>query len=138
VSNDIIDLIRRLPDLRYAAALAAITPEGILPEGYAQRVHREATRVYDQLGATITAAALPTGQHNRACAALGALSNSAEDRARVDIGGRALIALPPRCGKLSQERPAMAKANFDASAAHLNAEAEAQRELMKLLHVLGA
>lgn len=138
MSNDAIDLIRRLPELRYAAALAALTPAESLPDGYAQRVHRAATNVRDQLAAAISNADLPAAKHAKACEAFGILSNSAEKRARIDIAGRALMAVPSGDDALTLDRKELIKANFDASAAHIHAEANAARELLQLLHDLAA
>lgn len=138
MSDQPIDLIRRLPHLYYAIEDAAMVGERELDGQYGIELQRLASETYDALAEAINACQLPTQARGRAVLALKTLRKSAAKRARINVAGRVLMAVPRDAGALSERRAADMKANLEASAECISVEAIAARTLLELLHTTAA
>lgn len=138
MSDQPIDLIRRLPYLYYAVE-SALNAGQALPVGYPAKVRKLADAARSKLADAIEAAELPPASRQRAEAAIDALCAVPRQRARINAAGRALMAIPrENAGELSDGRQALIDKNLKASADCIHDEAAATRVLATLLHALAA
>lgn len=138
MSDQPIDLIRRLPHLYYSLENAAMVRHRELDGAYRTELQRLARETYDALAEAINACQLSAQATRRAVTALETLRNSAAKRARINVAGRVIMEFPRDTGAFSERRAADVKANLEASAECINREATAMRTLLELLHTTAA
>lgn len=139
MSNDAINLIRRLPHLYHALECAAMAGTRELDSVYETELRRLAGEMYDAIAEAINACNLAPADTKRAVIALDTLRQSPAKRARINAAGRVLMEVPREgTGPLSERRDADLKANLNASAECIHIEANATRTLVNLLHDLAA
>jgi hypothetical protein len=134
----IIDYIRRLPNLYEAVELAHLAGTTELPSDYERDLRALANDTHDILSEAITGADLGAPDRRRAVIALETLRQSPAKRARINAAARVYMATPREGTPLADRRPADLAANMANHSACVNAEAEAARTLMNLLHTLAA
>lgn len=138
MSNQPIDLIRRLPHLYYSLENAAMAGTRHLNGDYEHELRRLAGETYDALAEAINACQLSARVTREAVTALETLRKSAAKRARINVAGRVIMEFPRDTGSLAERRAADVKANLEASAECINREATAMRTLLELLHTTAA
>jgi hypothetical protein len=138
VSDQPIDLIRRMPHLYYAAELAARAPHDQMPTGYAEAVLGRAGELYDALTRCILDSELTKGQRAQAVDALKMLRAAPRERARLDLAAKVFNSIPADESTVGKQGRELLQANFAEARERINAEASATNDLMRLLHTLVA
>lgn len=138
MSDQPIDLIRRLPHLYYSLENATMAGTRHLNGDYEHELRRLAGETYDALTEAINACQLPTQARGRAVLALETLRKSPAKRARINVAGRVIMEFPRDPGAIAERRMSDAKANLEASAECISVEAIAMRILLELLHTTAA
>lgn len=133
-----IDLIRRMPHLYYAAELATHAPRDQLPTGYAEAVLGHAGELYDSLTRCIIDSDLTAGQRAQAVDALKMLRAAPRERARLDLAAKVVNSIPVGEGTVGKQARELLQANFGEARERINAEASAVRDLVRLLHTVAA
>ena len=133
-----IDLIRRLPHLYYVLENATMAGERELDGEYAIELQRLAGETYDALAEAINACQLSAQATRNAVTALETLRKSAARRARINVAGRVIMEFPRDTGAIAERRAADVKANLEASAECINREATAMRTLLAWRHTTAA
>lgn len=133
-----IDLIRRMPNLYYAAELAARAPDEQMPTGYAEAVLARANELYEAIAQCIIDSELTAGQRARAADALNMIRYGPRDRARLDLTAKVFNSVPIEKDGIGRQAHESLLANFAEARKHINAEAIATRDLVHLLHTKAA
>lgn len=138
MSDQPIDLIRRMPHLYYAAELAARAPHDQMPTGYAEAVLGRAGELYDALTRCILDSELTKGQRAQAVDALKMLRAAPRERARLDLAAKVFNSVPIEKDGIGRQAHEALLANFAEARERINAEASATHDLVRLLHALAA
>lgn len=138
MSDQPIDLIRRMPNLYYAAELAARAPHDQMPTGYAEAVLDRANELYEAIAQCIIDSDLAPGQRARAADALNMIRYAPRDRARLDLAAKVFNSIPVDESTVGRQGRELLQANFAEAREHINAEASATRDLVHLLHTKAA
>lgn len=133
-----IDLIRCMPQLYYAAEVAAHAHADHVPYEYAATVELRAGAMYQALADRIIASDLTALQRATAATALQMLRDAPRQRARIDLAGKAFNSIPAGDAVLGADARRLLQENFEASTVHRGAEASAMSDLMRLLHAKAA
>jgi hypothetical protein len=134
-----LDLVRRLPHLYHALEGAVMAGASELDSDYEHELRRLAGEMYDAIAEAINACDLAAADTKRAVIALETLRQAPAKRARINAAGRVLMEIPREgAGALSERRATDVKANLEASAECISAEADATRTLVKVLTTLAA
>lgn len=134
----LIDLIRRMPQLYYAAE--KVTRAGqYLDSDYEQGLRAACAEVHDELCERINGADVAPEELRQAVDALETLRRSPAERARIDIACTALSCLgPTRTGDLYSRRGDDLLALLHKAGTMAAAEMGATRVLVELLHTTAA
>lgn len=139
MSDQPIDLIRRLPHLYHALESAVMAGTRELSSDYEHELRKLAGAMYDDLAEAINGAELAPAAMKNAVLALETLRQAPAKRARINAAGRVLMEIPrDGCGALSERRAADVEANLAASAECISLEAGATRVLVEVLHTKAA
>lgn len=137
MSDDPIDLIRRLPQLYYATEKAAHAGQ-YLDSAYTRGLRAACAEAYDELCEHLNGFDLELEKLRQAVAALDTLRDSPAERARIDTACTALSCLgPTRTGDLYNRRSDDMLELLHKAGTMAAAEMGATRVLVDLLHTKG-
>jgi hypothetical protein len=122
-----------LPQLYYAAAVAAHAHAAHIPNEYAATVQTRAEEVYRAFEGRIAAADLTALERATATTALRMLRDAPRERARLDIAAKAFVSVPARDAVLGEDSRRLRAENYATSTEHREAEASALGDLLRLL-----
>lgn len=138
MSDEPIDLIRRMPNLYYALEESVMVGSRELSSDYEHELRKLAGAVYDALAEAINGCKLGPNATKRAVVALETLRQAPAKRARINAAARVLMAVPREGTTLGERRAPDLEANLAAGNECINTEATAARTLVELLHTKAA